>query len=305
MKRLLIVTAFSALTSVAHAESDDDKLEREWNRIVNYPTALQDFLVAHPDSKYMDEGRAILDAKRVRPPGKLVEGGKRCAALVEERARGLVERYAKIDKFADYDFTIPNGYFEQHPTIEFAPRSVPADQVNLEHLVALDLVAKQNGKCTMMNRWRMGTGLPDECQCAPVDPDFVFQSKLAKQVLTRYSQLLGANAACAQVDVSYESDIEGYLDDWIAGNGKWLQAVRDKQARGEVVYPSERGEAEQVEFAIPQVEQKTLDKLQFNDARRNIGAKDETQLSAYCREQLPEFVKRARMGVLFSTTRLQ
>ena len=298
---LICLVSFQA----AAEELTPEQLDRTFNRVIHYPTELQSFLIAHPEARYLKEGRAVLASKILEPAGKLVRGGRTCLARIDEKAREYIEPLSSSKKYADYDFSIPENYFAEHSRIEFTPQSMDPAEANLEHMVAVDLIAKRNGKCSLMFRWHLGGGVGDECRCEPVDPEFVYESRLANKVLTRYSQLMGANAACAASGTDYQSDIVAYLDHWIAGYNKWLKAILDKEAEGGVVYPSEKGEAEDVAFALPQVSEKTLKQVAYDAAKRNISGLPPQQLTEYCAGRLPERIKQANAEVLFATNRLR
>lgn len=263
--------------------------------------ALKDFLGRYPASTHAPEARALLLKRRLQPQGKLVGGGAKCASILDERAQSLLRGYPGSPQFAAYDFTIPPGYLAQNSTLEFRPHGVVSEQVPLEDVIALDVIAQRNGGCSLHLRWGIGSGLPDDCRCAPLDASYVFESRLANQVLTGYSQFQGANSVCAANGADQREDIEAYLDEWIAARTRWLQATRDRQQRKETVYPSEAGEADETEFALPQVRERKVQQEAFDTARRAVAAKAPDQLGPYCREELPKLIENARMRTVLST----
>ena len=306
MKRIGLLT-LGLIAVIGSASADGSSVSSDEARRWAYAAdgqdlnALKDFLGRYPDSAHAPEARALLLKRRLQPQGKLVSGGARCANILDERAQGLLRGYPGSPQFAAYDFTIPPGLLAQNSTLEFRPHGMSPEHVQIEDVIALDVIAQRNGGCSLHLRWDIGSGLPDDCRCAPLDASYVFESRLAKQVLTGYSQLQGANSVCAANGTDQREVIEAYLDEWIAARTRWLQATRDRQQRKETVYPSEAGEADETEFALPQVRERKVQQEAFDTARRAIAARAPDQLGPYCREELPKLIENARMRTVLST----
>jgi hypothetical protein len=300
-RALLVLGALvcGAAPPAAAQASDED---RRWAYASERrdPGALQDFLRRFPDSPRAAEARGLLLQSRLQPIGRL-SGGEACAAILDTRAQSLLKSYRESPRFAAYDFTVPAGHFAQHSEIEFRPRGVAPDAARIEDLIALDLIARRDGSCTLHLRWGIGSGLPAECRCTPLDTAYVFESRLAQQVLGTYSQFLGASSACATVDLGAQASAEAYLDEWISGYTQRLQTVRDRQQRGASVFPSEAGEADDTEFALPRVRARTVQQALYEQARRAVLARTAEDLSSYCRDGLPRQIEGARMRTLLST----
>jgi hypothetical protein len=296
-----LIAAFSG-AAAAESSANGDEAQR-WTYAAGGQDldALKDFLGRFTESTHAPEARALLLKRRLQPQGKLVGGGAKCATILDERARSLLRGYPESPRFAAYDFTISPGFLARNSSLEFRPHGVSSERVQIEDVIALDVIAQRNGGCSLHLRWDIGSGLPDDCRCAPLDATYVFESRLARQVLTGYSQLQGANSVCAANGVDHREHIEAYLDEWIAARTRWLQATRDKQQRKETVFPSEAGEADETEFALPQVREKTLQPEAFDTARRAAAARTLERLGPYCREELPELIENARMRTVLST----
>jgi hypothetical protein len=299
---LLVLAALvcGAAPPAAAQASDED---RRWAYASGRrdPGALQDFLRRFPDSARAAEARALLLQSRLQPIGRLSGGGEACVAILDTRAQSLIKSYRESPRFSAYDFAVPPGHFAQHSELEFRPRGMAPDAARIEDLIALDLVARRDGGCTLHLRWGIGSGLPAECRCAPLDAAYVFESRLAQQVLGTYSQFLGASSACATVGLGVQPSAEAYLDEWISGYTQRLQAVRDRQQRGASVFPSEAGEADDTEFALPKVRARTVQQALHDEARRAVLARPTEDLSSYCRDGLPRQIEGARMRTLLST----
>ena len=297
----LILMAVTTSASAQGAATDTDE-SRAWRNAVQREggNALLDFIERYLGSPHVAEARALLPQRRLQPLGRLVSGGQ-CAALLDERAEGLVQGYRKAPRFAAYDFNVPKGYFAGHSELEFRPRDLAPDQVPIEKVEALDLIADRDGGCTLYMRWSYGTGLPDECHCVPVDPAYVFQSQLANQVLADYARMKGASAACAAQGVDHTASVDAFLDTWLSAKERWVQVIRDKQQRKQTVYPSEAGEADDIAFALGQVRTRAIRQDLFDAARQDVDARPPQERDAYCHAGLPEAIENATMQTLLST----
>jgi hypothetical protein len=120
-------------------------------------------------------------------------------------------------------------------------------------------------------------------------------------VLAEYARMKGASAACAAHGVDHAASVDAYLDTWISAKGRWVQAIRDRQQRKQTVYPSEAGEADDIEFALAQVRARTIRQDLFAAARQEVAARTPQERDVFCQGQLPESIHDATMRTVLST----
>ncbi|MBN8504575.1 MAG: hypothetical protein J0L58_08850 [Burkholderiales bacterium] len=298
--------ALLLLGGVAWASAQPAEEGRRWALVRDHGQVsdMQSFLGQFPDSAHAPEVRARLMAKQLQPLSKLAAGGAACVAVIQERGESLLKGYRTKPAYQGMALNIDAAQIATTGSQEFLPAGQARFADRPEAALALDLVARRHGACVLMQRFSSGSGLPEACRCEPLDAGYRFESALAKAVLSEYSQYRGAQAACsgvAPVPAERSALIEGFLDDWINGYSRWLQAVQARQQRGANLLPSELGQAEDVGYALPQVRERTLLAPEFERAQKAIAERPTEQREAYCAQDLPARVEQARMRILLST----
>lgn len=295
------------VAALAPARAQTDEEARRWRLVVEHGQSsdLWHYLRAYPNGRHVAEARQRLMARQLQPLARLSAGGEACEAEIVRRAGQLLQGTAKRPGFAWFELRVDAARIAQTGSQEFLPPGQVDFASRPEAALALDLVAGRNGSCSLMERFSSGSGLPEACRCEPLDKSFRFESALAQSVLAEYAGFRGAQQGCT--DAGHPADnernalIEGFLDDWISHYTQWLQAIRSRQQRGATLFPSELGQAESVEFALPEVGRRLLDTPTFERARQATLARPAEQREALCAQQLPQRVEQARLRILLST----
>jgi hypothetical protein len=269
------------------------ELDRIWRDIAESGNATQvvEFVHDHPDNPHVPEARKILEASNNEPLGRLVEPDAACRAEVDRRAQGMLRVHKDGEPL--YDLVAPPGHFLTSPTLVIVPRGQTLESTPIEDRETLNLVAARNGECTLYVRWSFGSGLGALCHCVPLDSAYVFESRLAKNILASVSRMEAASAACAADGVDHSAKTGPFLAEAIRAHEWWAKSLAAMRDKGETLSPYERGDLEEIEYALPFLRAGKRDAAEAAKESARIAALTPEQRGKFCRIEMPARMDRA------------
>lgn len=249
--RCLLLLAF-AFSIFAAAAADLLSAEERWRYLQGGQDAggYLRFLREHPDSVYVPQARAYLEARDKEPLGRLVEPDQTCRALVQARAQEFLKQAPASEHKDRYSLVLPQDHFLTAPTYVEAPRGQTLAQAPIEHRLTIHLIAGRDGGCTIHQRWGYGSGLGQACRCVPVDPQYRFRSMLADGILSDVARMRAGVAVCGD---DHADAIDAFLREVITAKRERADRLRAHKAAGKVLYPTEQQELEDIDYAMPQL----------------------------------------------------
>lgn len=254
------------------------------------------FLFEHPDSPHVAEARAVLAARDNAPLGRLVDPGAACATTVQARAQEMLARAPVPEMRGRYLLTVPAGHFLASPELVVVPTGQTVAQAPIEQRITLSLVAARDGTCTLYERWGHGSGLGAACRCVPQDSAYRFRSALADGILADVARMRAGNAACAASGTDESAEIAGFRQDVLTVKRARLQRLR---SRAQALYPSERQELDDIEYALPFLETGEPPRGVEERERARIASLPPEILQRFCTSALPADIARAREAVMW------
>ncbi len=281
--------------------------ESRWKYVLesNDIGSVHSFLLNYPNSVHVKQAREMLALYPKQPLGKLTTDTPVCRDALSTRSASQVSWYKKNEKYGMYDFIIPENHFVSAPTLEIVPRGSSADKVLLENKFMIDLIATKTGGCAIYLRWSSGSGLPAECKCEPVDKNFEFESDLANGILTDYSRMHAGNDVCKSHNKDYSAEIEKYLAEVIRLKKARADSIRKLKETGKFVLPTEVGEMEDIYFALPRIEKKTMQRTAYEKTKSELELRELDKLGNFCERQLPKDISEARSRLKADSMKVQ
>ncbi len=294
---LLLLLAISLGAGTADAQLWN--AESRWRFVSEHGDVgdVQGYLFEYPDSAHTAEARARLAAFDNQPLGRMTT--PTCAATVQARAESLLAGAHRPERLANYALAVPAGHFLASPTLVLVPRGQTPETTPIEQHITLNLVATQTGGCTLMQRWSTGSGLPDECRCEPLASGHVFDSALARSILGEHAQLQTANAFCvARGAPDLDASIEAFLAESVAARVARADSIRRREAAGTFLLPTERGELEDLDHALPVLAARPAQPEAQAAQAAGLGNMTPEQLDGLCAGRLADRIIQARTGLL-------
>jgi len=231
--RCLIVLLVLFPSLAVAGQSSHWNAESRWKFVSTQsdPGPIQAYLFEYPESPHVAEARARLQARNHTPLARFTTPA--WSTVLQQRAQPILASARRQDQRALYDLVVPTDHFLTSSTLVVVPRGGNVNDTPIEKQPILNLVANRRGGCSIMERWSGGSGLPDECQCQPIDPAFRFPSGLAEAVLGKYAKLQAVNTFCmARGADDLMPAIDGYHASAVDAYRLHANALRDGRPTG-------------------------------------------------------------------------
>lgn len=254
------------------------------------------YLRDYPDSPHVAEARRRLEAFENVPPARLLTPS--CAATLQARAGEMLASALSRPDGALYDAAVPEGFFLASPTLVVVPRGLAADQVPIEKKVFLTLMTNRGGKCLLMQRWSHGSGLPDDCRCAPADPDYRFPSPQVQAVFADYLRFQAIDQACVASGAASEADaVEAFFSESVSRREARAASLRSLAAAGPPLPADARAELEDLELALPALRRRDFPLLLRARQSGAVADMSPDQLQGLCGARFSGLLAEARRGL--------
>lgn len=294
MRPLLLASLLLFASTATPAQSRDDEAERRWEFVAGSDVQyLVGFIRQYPDSPRVAQARAILEASDAAPLARLVDPAPACRALVDERARSLLD-----DDLKD---TPPAGYFESSPRWVAVPGGGDPAAAPIEQRFTLSLVASPAGECSLIIRWRYGSGLGDACRCEPIEPGYVFPSRLASRLLDEHARFRGGAQACGLPT----EEADAYLAEATRAYGAKAAAQQARLEAGGTLFPTEEGEMKDIAHALSVLAKAGPDEGVALRERARVEALPDDVRGRFCGQALPGLMAEARMRLVMLQTQVR
>ncbi len=192
----------------------------------------------------------------------------------------------------------PTGHFLSSATLVVVPRGLAPDGVAIEKKVFLTLMTNRDGRCLLMQRWSHGSGLPDDCRCAPVDPGYRFPSPQVNAVFADYLRFQAIDQACRARGTPSEADtVEAFLAESIAHREARVASLRARAAAAAALSDAEQAELEDIELALPDLARRDFPLLLQVRQAGAVAGMTPDQLQGLCGARFTGLLAEARRSL--------
>lgn len=287
---LVTVTIFASQPAAQTKDLLTDEARWKWALDLDKPSDFRNYIRLHPNGKFVQEARAKLLSKEIEPKARLLTDTPQCRSVLNERAQKVLDgSVRKEDKFS-YDLKLPENHFVHAPTYVLTPRGQTSESVPVESRIEITLVALRRKRCMLIERWaNHGSGLSDACQCVPADPKYQFPPPpTVLAALSEYTRMVATADVCRVFGVNHHALAETYRKQKIELSNERIEKARARVAAGKFLFPSEKGELEDLEEGLSILDQPVLLQTEQDAVQTRLRAMAGDARETYCRKIHPE-----------------